>query len=216
MNSRIQCVLVQGLLFLGGLGCRHDASVPRFEPDLEEGVRTKGGSSAALRVQTLMASGQYTEAEALLAEALAAGLLASTTGERLRQRITQLKERDPSKEPRRPPPLVDLHDSDNEGTPAKKPGCWQEAPSLPTCVSLPDAYSFHSPRQALDAMKTRLGEKNLTLHHADVSEKGPCPGLGSHHNVRLKGQRAGSITCCPCCVDTAEGPITWEKCRIVW
>lgn len=89
-------------------------------------------------------------------------------------------------------------------------------PEAPLCYDLPEEYAFHSREQALAEMKARLGEKSLTLHNRLPTRQGPCPRMRTHYNVRLNGKKRGSIACCPCCVDTASGPIQWEKCRIFW
>lgn len=50
---------------------------------MDDGVRTKGGDSATLRIRVLIAKGEYAQAEVLIAEAVAAGLLARAQGELL-------------------------------------------------------------------------------------------------------------------------------------
>lgn len=172
------------------------------------GVRAKGGSSAAWRIQVLIGNGQYAEAEALIAESLAAGLLTRAEGEGLRDQVRQAdahENKGEDSEPKRPPPLV-----------KERATCSSQFPSIRMCAALPEEYSFHSEQQALAAMKIRLGKKNLGLHDVAVATEGPCADIGTHFNVRLNGKREGSIACCPCCVNTESGPIEWTKCRIVW
>jgi hypothetical protein len=89
-------------------------------------------------------------------------------------------------------------------------------PRYPVCRALPEEYSFHSARQALEAMKEQLDFKSLALHNPDPTESGPCPEVGEHYNVRMGKERAGSIVCCPCCVESDPMPLLWKKCRIVW
>jgi hypothetical protein len=197
-----------GILLLVVSGCGPGARGVRGEP-LEEGVRTKGGSSATARLPVLLARGEWAEAEALIVALARAGQLAREEEERLREELRRSKEQRPG--PGRAPFPVSPSDSGEDG-----PSCGTELPAHPLCAELPEAYSFASPRLALEAMKQRLGQKNLTLHKDEASNRGPCPLTGRHLNVRLNGKRMGSITCCQCCVDMADGPLEWEKCRIVW
>jgi hypothetical protein len=109
---------------------------------------------------------------------------------------------------------------ETKATPEKKAPpqstCATAHPELPLCLSLPLGYTYFSPREALDAMKAAVGDKNLSLHNPDATTGGPCPGLGTHYNVRSRGKRVGSIVCCPCCSNTPQGPITSTRCRIIW
>jgi hypothetical protein len=195
----IRRMMASTLVLLLHTRCVHGVSGMYEEP--EEGVRTKGGeNSATVRIKLLMAEGRYAEAETLLAEAIDNGLLTMSAAAQMQERLTQLKARE-----------VEAEDSSNE-----EQTCRSRHSDHPMCQALPEDYSHHSVQQALNAMKSRLGEKSLGLHHPEAAERGPCPRIGLHYNVRTNGQRAGSITCCPCCVDTASGPITWMKCRIVW
>ncbi|MDY7227276.1 hypothetical protein [Hyalangium rubrum] len=201
--------LCQGLLLLVvAAACSHDSS-GRWE---DTGVRTKGGDSVTLRLQVLIAKGQLQQAEAMLVQALSAGLLSQETATRLRERIAAQKEVQEQEPSRLPPPI-----SSEELQPLpQRRTCWTELPDHPVCQHLPEEYTFHSARQALEAMKQKLARKDLVLHAQEQAERGPCPDIGIHYNVRIQGRRAGSITCCPCCVEAESGPITWTKCRIVW
>lgn len=197
------------LLWLGA--CAHDSGpLPT-----QEGVRTKGGDSATLRVPAMIARGEYAEAEALITEFLKAGLLSGAKAEQLRQRLREAQEQraGPGRDPH--PVGPSWHDPDDSPR-NDEPTCGRIMPRHPLCQELPDEYTFPSARTALEAMRRRLGQKDLKLHGQDDAQRGPCPDTGSHYNVRLNGERMGSITCCRCCVDMANGPIEWEKCRIVW
>ncbi|PTL85542.1 hypothetical protein [Vitiosangium sp. GDMCC 1.1324] len=94
-------LLVVSILF--SMGCGHDRSavlrVPatpagqeRPAPGLEtedEGVRVKGGTLSS-RISVLIANGEFAEAEALIAEGTASGLLSQPQAARLLERIAQL------------------------------------------------------------------------------------------------------------------------------
>jgi hypothetical protein len=192
-------------------GCAHTFDTTPEEPS----VRTKGGDSATARIPVLIARGQLTEAEELLLQAIAAGLISREAASRLQEAIRQRRQqqslqRDGENRPRIDP-WVDPEDPSGE-----RRSCREESPSYPVCQDLPQDYSYHSVQQALNAMKLKLGVKNLALHNADVARRGPCIGDGEHYNVRSNGERVGSIACCPCCVDADPRPITWIKCRIIW
>jgi len=192
-------------------GCTHTSEAPPDEPT----VRTKGGDSATFRISLLIARGELTEAEALLLHAIAAGLVSQEAAARLREAIRQ-RQQQPSQQsgPDRSPPVepwVDPEDPSGE-----RRNCGTELPDHPVCQDLPEDYSYHSAQQALNAMKLKLGSKNLALHRPVDTLTGPCPFLGKHYNVRTQGERAGSIVCCPCCVDADPHPIAWTRCRIVW
>jgi hypothetical protein len=192
-------VMASTLFLLLHTGCAPGISSMREGP--AESVRTKGGvDSATARIHLLVAEGRYAEAETLLAEAVDSGLLAMSAATQLQERLTQLK----------------AQEAQAEGSSNKERTCRSQYPDHPMCQALPEEYSHHSVQQALNAMKSRLGEKSLGLHKPDRTRKGPCPEIGQHYNVRMEGQRTGSIVCCPCCVDTATGPIQWMKCRTVW
>lgn len=82
-------MLLIGLLVLCMHGCSHtDSHVARVaEP--EEGIRFKG-SSASARIWVLIARGQFAEAQALIAESSASGLIGKEVAERMLQRISVL------------------------------------------------------------------------------------------------------------------------------
>jgi hypothetical protein len=198
-------------MVLVAAGCAHVSEAGPHEP----GVRTKGGNSATVRVSMLIAKNQLTEAEQLLLHAIAAGLVSQEAASRLQEAIRRRREQ-PSQQTgsERPPPVdpwVDPEDPSGE-----RRSCATQLPDHPVCQDLPEDYTYHSAQQALNAMKLRLGSKNLALHRPVDTLTGPCPILGQHFNVRSHGERAGSIVCCPCCVDADPAPIEWTKCRIVW
>lgn len=94
--------------------------------------------------------------------------------------------------------------------------CATDHPGVPLCSSLPSQYTFRSPQAALNALKTSLHNPSLSFHSGGArATGGPCPGIGTHYNVRFQGQKVASITCCPCCLDTPNGPVTATRCRIV-
>ncbi len=196
-------------------GCSHGSGATRDEPERwaihDTGVRSKGGDSITARIPVLIANGQFVEAEELIVQMVVAGLLAQETARQLRAQIKQYKEQ-PNPAPRPPPPI---RSEDLESEPSRRT-CWTEMSNYPICRALPEEYSFHSRRLALEAMKQQLETKNLALHDASPTQTGPCPSLGTHYNVRMNGKRAGSIVCCPCCVESEPHPLAWSKCRIVW
>jgi hypothetical protein len=98
------------LLLLGGLvllasSCSHESSAVRQSPSTawaaetayadepEEGVRIKGGNSVSARIWVLIENGQFAEAQAMIAEAQASGLIAAPLATRMLDRITLLNMR---------------------------------------------------------------------------------------------------------------------------
>lgn len=98
----------------------------------------------------------------------------------------------------------------------KKKTCATEYPSALACSSLPAEYVYKSAAGALNEMKRVENNQNLSLHNPSPATSGPCPGTGTHYNVRDGNRRVGSIGCCPCCTDTAAGPSMATRCRIIW
>jgi hypothetical protein len=94
--------------------------------------------------------------------------------------------------------------------------CETVYPGVRECWTLPDDYVFPGAGPALAAMKAAENNPSLVLHGAAPTTSGPCPGQGTHYNVRDGSTRVGSITCCPCCSDDPGGPVLTERCRIVW
>jgi hypothetical protein len=99
---RIGVLLLVSSMLLG-VGCGHERSGSLREPSLpirqerhgldpeveDEGVRAKG-STVSSRISALIANGQFAEAEALIAEGVASGLLSQPHATRLLERIAQL------------------------------------------------------------------------------------------------------------------------------
>jgi hypothetical protein len=108
------------------------------------------------------------------------------------------------------PALPSASERESQGT------CETVHPEIDECWELPGEYTFASPGAALRAMKKDKGNPSLALHAGDDTESGPCPGRGTHYNVRAGATRVGSITCCPCCSDNPAGPAREKRCRIVW
>ncbi|WP_224368756.1 hypothetical protein [Hyalangium versicolor] len=132
---------------------------------------------------------------------------------RLREKLAERKQQQQDADQDPHVPHGNPEDWETEET--QRRTCEREMPTYAICHELPEDYVFHSPRQAMDAMKQRLGATSLALHNAQRTRSGPCPDVGDPYNVRMNGQRAGSIVCCPCCVENAPRPLQWEKCRIV-
>jgi hypothetical protein len=82
-------MLLIGLLFFCLHGCSHADSHIVTELEQEEGVRSKGGS-ASTRIWALIAKGQFAEAQVLIAEGSAAGLIGKESAARMLQRISVL------------------------------------------------------------------------------------------------------------------------------
>jgi hypothetical protein len=100
--------LLGGCALLWALGCGHGEAVRRQEPavglrvacargdegacgaeEVEEGTRSKGGT-VSTRIWALIAQGQFAEAQVLIAESAAAGLISQTQATRMVERITLL------------------------------------------------------------------------------------------------------------------------------
>lgn len=90
MRHGLVLLLICGSL-AGALGCGHGEAARGEEPpgNLELGTRSKGGTVSA-RIWVLIAQGQFAEAQALIAESTAAGLLTQTQATRMLERITLL------------------------------------------------------------------------------------------------------------------------------
>jgi hypothetical protein len=104
-TMRTHSILLAGLLLITA-GCSHGSSEVQqqpvrvvepgrtyaYEAQEDEGVRTKG-DSVSTRILVLINNGQFAEAEALIAEAKASGLLTAPTAARLLDRISVLNMR---------------------------------------------------------------------------------------------------------------------------
>jgi len=87
-----RCLLVMGLVLLGASACRHTSSDIREEPSAQRGTNDACNTTAA-RIQALMAQGQFAEAEVLIAEASAGGLISREHAARLLNDIARLNMR---------------------------------------------------------------------------------------------------------------------------
>lgn len=104
-------VLLGTWALLGAAGCGHSEAARREEPGpalglacvqgvedacgataYEEGTRAKGGT-VSMRIWALIAQGQFAEAQALIAESTAAGLIEQQQAARMLERITLLNTR---------------------------------------------------------------------------------------------------------------------------
>lgn len=95
--------------------------------------------------------------------------------------------------------------------------CKAKYPNSILCRDLPSSYTFSSPYAALSAIKSLAGNNRVSLHNPDVTKAGPCPGIGTHYNVRSGNRRIASIRCCPCCTEVPLlGPIMQQRCEINW
>lgn len=82
-------VLFIGLLSSCSWGCSHGQGSAVPDDPYEEGIRTKGDTYSA-RIWVLIANGQFAEAEALITEGSASGVLAKNTAQRMLERIAVL------------------------------------------------------------------------------------------------------------------------------
>jgi hypothetical protein len=104
-------VLLGGCALVWAIGCGHGEAARREEPavglrvecargdegacgaeEAEEETRSKGGTVSA-RIWALIAQGQFAEAQVLIAESAAAGLVSQTQATRMLERITLLSTR---------------------------------------------------------------------------------------------------------------------------
>jgi hypothetical protein len=104
-------VLLCGWALVCAVGCGHGGAVGRVESseglrvacargddgacgadEVDEGTRSKGGTVSA-RIWALIAQGQFAEAQLLIAESTAAGLLSQQQAARMVERITLLNTR---------------------------------------------------------------------------------------------------------------------------
>lgn len=93
--------------------------------------------------------------------------------------------------------------------------CATEYPSTRRCDGLPSQFIYFSPQMALNALKATTGNQRLRLVSGRISTGGPCPGVGTHYGVKDGGTYVASISCCPCCQDTPNGPMMMTRCRII-
>jgi hypothetical protein len=110
-----------------------------------------------------------------------------------------------------PVPVTEPQKEEN----TEKRTCATAYPGVRLCDSLPPEFIYASPQAALNALKVRTGDPSLRLTSAAPSQSGPCPGTGTHYGVKSGGTYVASISCCPCCRDTAQGPVLLTRCRII-
>jgi RHS repeat-associated protein len=103
------------------------------------------------------------------------------------------------------PPAAGVGSKEQEGKSKDSCNCLTEFPGVVLCEELPPHYLFSKKNHAV-----------LDLHAAGVAKNqvtpatsGPCEGeVGSEHwKVMVNGVYNGSIFGCPCCVETAGGPV---------
>lgn len=98
----VRLLLLSGLVLLVG-GCGHTSSNPRVQPSwarpqapdpgLDEGVRLKGDNSVNAHIRALIVRGEFTQAEAYIAEAEAASLLSRSQAAQWLEKIAKLNTR---------------------------------------------------------------------------------------------------------------------------
>lgn len=93
--------------------------------------------------------------------------------------------------------------------------CATDHPGIPLCASLPGRYTHASIQAAFRAVQQQYPGRTLRLEKTRAATRGPCPGVGTHTGIRAGGAYLASVVCCPCCTDTATGPIQWTKCGVV-
>jgi hypothetical protein len=93
--------------------------------------------------------------------------------------------------------------------------CETDQPTAILCSSLPSSFGYSSPQAALAALKAQTADPSLRLVAPAPSTGGPCPGVGTHWGVKSGGTYVASISCCPCCEDTPQGPVMRTRCRII-
>ena len=90
--------------------------------------------------------------------------------------------------------------------------CKEQYPDYVLCSSLV-GYDYGSRNQAFASLGL---PPNARLHNPSPINSGSCAGTagaGTHWNIRVGGQRWGSITSCTCCRDTSSGPVLQTKYR---
>ena len=111
-------------------------------------------------------------------------------------------------------PRVDPVPIPKEQEDTRRHSCATEHPEIILCAALPPFYTYSSLQAAFRFLRARSRE-TLRLEKTRPAERGPCPATGNHTAVRAGGAYIASIVCCPCCTDTASGPVLSTKCGIV-
>ncbi|MGH9765831.1 MAG: DUF4157 domain-containing protein [Blastocatellia bacterium] len=125
------------------------------------------------------------------------------------------KEQMPEKKPQEKKP-EEKKPEEKKKEEKKKETCATKYPGEINCSSLPSSYIYPTAAAALAALKLETGDDHLRLHNPATATGGPCPGIGTHINVRSGSKRIASIGCCPCCKDTPAGPVRLTLCRIIY
>lgn len=99
--------------------------------------------------------------------------------------------------------------------PVPRPTCATQHPEIVLCSMLPVWYTYAGIAAAFRFLQLSMRESVLRLEKTRPADRGPCPGTGTHTSVRSAGEYVASIVCCPCCTDTAAGPVLSTKCGIV-
>ena len=101
--------------------------------------------------------------------------------------------------------------------------CTDKYPNLKECweIDYPyDGTDMNKARErAFKTMKKKYKNEELKMEKEVDANKGPCYKKGGKHtNVKIirTNDYAGSIVCCPCCLDESKGPVTEAKCDIVY
>jgi hypothetical protein len=131
---------------------------------------------------------------------------------RLRNGLRRSRERQAKPQPL---PQAEPQTTAEPRTGERRRSCATEFPGVRACASLPPQFVYPSPQAALATLKARTGDQSLRLVNAAPSTSGPCPGTGTHYGVKGGGVYIASISCCPCCKDTPQGPIMLTRCRII-
>jgi RHS repeat-associated protein len=93
----------------------------------------------------------------------------------------------------------------------EKKTCAEKYPELKKCSALKSGWNYIYNSKNAAKMHWRI--KHAKVDQKRKSRFGPCAGKGFHYRVTAKGcGHLGSITSCPCCEDTPNGP----KKREVW
>ena len=86
--------------------------------------------------------------------------------------------------------------------------CASEYPNLKTCnVYKIKGYFYNSKREALNYFRIMSGVNSVKCDQKRLSRTGPCAGKDYHYRITGGASHLGSITSCPCCEDTVNGPV---------
>jgi hypothetical protein len=113
-----------------------------------------------------------------------------------------------------PVPLDQPLEKEKEKEEEERRTCATDHPDTILCSALPSFYIYGSVQAAFLFLRDQYSD-TLRMEKTRPADRGPCPGAGTHTAVRSGGAYIASIVCCPCCTDTAEGPVLSTKCGIV-